>query len=473
VGILRLALPAGLALWFIWKARSNLIFLLGIPVLMVMGGSVFFENMKPFRVPGRFSLDTLLMGWLAVVWIVTVVRRSRVEGRPLGLFGVGRVLPEELPLIGIALLIGAHVLKAFAAIGDLNQAVSLASGACYLALGYVFLRGILCRATRAETQEFLAAVVVVNTLACAMFILDQGLHLPIYLGDPNITSFFAGQDITRATTFAPVFTLLSIGFVLGKRRWTPPWLVVLGITLVSVLVSLTRTLLIAAVVGLAIAVVARELARPDFSRVARRTGTVVLGAAVVAAGFSRMAPAYWSFLLKRFSEFTSGKSGVGVANWHLRVIHWDAVQRVVAKSDLLFGIGFPRPGSNPVDLRIFLWSSDMTWLPIMYMFGYVGLLLFALLLAGFMARALRLSLRPPELRRELALTYFITIALTVIMGFQMWTFMEPSVYPMGLLVLALVAAEALRPAGEPDALPAAAGQPTSAAGDHRELARTS
>ena len=39
----------------------------------------------------------------------------------------------------------------------------------------------------------------------------------------------------------------------------------------------------------------------------------------------------------------------------------------------------------------------MTWLPIMYMFGYMGLLLFGLLLAGFMARALWLSLRPPEL----------------------------------------------------------------------------
>ena len=87
----------------------------------------------------------------------------------------------------------------------------------------------------------------------------------------------------------------------------------------------------------------------------------------------------------------------------------------------------------------------MTWLPIMYMFGYVGLVLFGLLIAGFLARSLQLSLHPPELRRELALTYFITIALTVVMGFQTWTFMDPFVYPMGLLVFAFVAAEALRP----------------------------
>jgi hypothetical protein len=91
----------------------------------------------------------------------------------------------------------------------------------------------------------------------------------------------------------------------------------------------------------------------------------------------------------------------------------------------------------------------MTWLPIMYDFGYIGLVLFALLLAGFLARALWLSLKPPELRRELAIAYFVTLVLTVIMTLQAWTFMDPSAYPMGLWILALIAAEALRPAEEP------------------------
>jgi hypothetical protein len=444
VGVLRLALPAALALWFIWKARGNGLFLLGIPVLMVMRGSVFFEHMKPFWVPGRFPEVTLLMGWLAAVWIVTVWRRSRLGDTPIGLFGAGHILPEELPLVGIALLIGVHALVAFTVSGDLANAANLASGSFYLMMGYLLVRGIVSRATRAETAEFLAAVVIVNTLACGLFVLHQGLHLPIYQGAANITYFSSGQVISRATTFEPVFNLLALGFVLAKRRWNGGWLVVLAITLLADLVSLTRTLLIAAAVGLVIGIVARELSRPDFSRVMRRAGTVVLGAIVAVVGFSRMAPAYWSFLLKRFGEFTSG-NGVRVQNWHVRAVHWDAVERVVAKSDLLFGLGFPRPASNPVDSHIWLWSSDMAWLPIMYIFGYLGLVLFGLLLVGFMVRALRLSLRPPELRRELALTYFIVVAMTVIMGFDNWTFMNPIVYPMGLMVFAFIAAEALRP----------------------------
>ena len=108
------------------------------------------------------------------------------------------------------------------------------------------------------------------------------------------------------------------------------------------------------------------------------------------------------------------------------------MERVVAKSGLLFGLGFPQAGSNPVDSHVYLWSSDMTWLPIMYRFGYVGLALFGLLLAGFMVRSLWSSLRPPELRRELSLAYFIALVLTVIMAFREWTFMNPGVYPLGL-----------------------------------------
>ena len=210
------------------EGQGQRLFLLGIPILMAMGGSVFFQNLKPFWVPGRFQAVTLLMMWLVLAWIVTVWRRSRLDDTAVGLFGAGRILPEELPLFGIALLIGFQALVAFTANGDLANVAGLASGASYLLIGYLLVRGIASRATRAETAEFLGAVVIVNTLACALFVLDQGLHLPIYLGQPNITYLYSGQDITRATTFAPVFNLLALGFVLAKRRWTAGWIAYWG-----------------------------------------------------------------------------------------------------------------------------------------------------------------------------------------------------------------------------------------------------
>lgn len=413
---------------------------------MTTGGSVFFQNAKPFWVPGRFSQVTLIMVWLTIVWGVTILRRSATEGEGerVGPFGPARLLPEELVLVAIAIFVAVQTFSAFSLSGDLMGALALAGATIYSLLGYVFLRGILSRATRAETQQFLAAVVIVNTGACALYILHQGLHVPIYEGAANATYFYQGQVIARATVFQPVFNLLALGFVLTKSRWSPFWLLVLGITLGAIIVSLTRTMLVAAVAGLVIAVVARELVRPDFQRIARRTGATVFAAVTVVAVFSRIAPAYWTYMLKRLSEFLSPKNGQ-VEDWHVRVVHWDAVQHVVAKVDIVFGLGFPQPGSNVVDSHVWLWSSDQAWLPIMYRFGYVGVALFALLIGCFMARALAVSFKPPEMRRELALAYFVVLALTLIMSFENWVFMNPDVFPMGLLLFALIAVEALRP----------------------------
>ncbi len=362
--------------------------------------------------------------------------------------GPGRILPEELPLVGIAVLIGVHTAAAFASSGDLATAATQAAGVFYLVLGYVLVRGIASRATRAETEEFLAAVVIANTVACGLFVLHQGLHLPIYLGEANITYRAGGQFITRATTFSPVLNLLALGFVLAKRRWTPGWMVVLAITLLAILVSLTRTLLLAAVLGLVIAIVARELTRPDFNRFARRIGAIFAASLIVVVGFSRLAPAYWSYLLKRL---TSSAPAGGRPRCR--------TGRCARSIGTRWSESWPGSTSRrrrfraarlgPVNPDYYNWTSDMTWVPIIYMLGIAGLVLFGLLLAGFMARSLSSLLRPPELRRELWLAYFITLALTVVMGFQMWTFMQPTDYPMGLWIFALIAVEALRPAEEP------------------------
>ncbi len=147
-----------------------------------------------------------------------------------------------------------------------------------------------------------------------------------------------------------------------------------------------------------IAIIARELSRPDFGRVARRVGAIVLAAVVVVVGFSRIAPAYWGFLLKRF-ERVHVLRGAGSAGAELAAAR-DPLGRGRegrgTGATSCFGLGFPRPGQITVNSDYYNWTSDMTWLPIMYMFGLPGLVLFGLLLAGFMARALWLSLKPPE-----------------------------------------------------------------------------
>jgi hypothetical protein len=439
----KMAVAALLLAWFVWKARQNRLFLLGLPVLMVMGESVFFDLMRPFWTPGRLESQTHIMIWLTIVWGVIVFRRGGSGGR-VSPFGPGRLLPEEVPLLILAAIVGAHVLGAAAPYGDIGGALTTAADLIYLLAGYVLVRGIVSRFSREQVIEFLTAVVLANTLAAALYVMHQGLGFKIYTGGEYFTTTFGGAEITRTFHFAPMFTLLALGFVLARSAWTPRWLAVLAVTVSSVLVSYTRTLLIAVAVALVLAIFVRELKNGDAGRLLRRSLVVLVSLALVFAVFSVALPAQSAYVVSRMSEFATAGGLGDIGNWEVRQFKYGTIADYVTRSDVFFGIGFPPAGSNPVDGLVYRYSADMAWIPIVYYTGYVGLALVGLALFGFVLRALRMAMLGSEERRYLGLTYFIVIVLTTLVSFTAWTFMQPQIAPMGLWFFAFVAAEALR-----------------------------
>ena len=447
MGAAKLAVASALLLWFLWRARENRLFLLGIPVLMVMGEAVFFDRMRPFWTPGRFLPETHIMGWLFVVWVLVMI--GRVKGRTqAGPLGPGRLLPEEVPLLLIAALVVVHVVIAALPTVDIGTGVAAGMDMIYLLLGYLLVRGIVSQFSRHQVVQFLTAVVLTNTLAATLYVVHQGLGVKIYTGGEYFTTEFAGAEITRTFHFAPMFSLLALGFVLARPKWTPGWLLVLAITVLSILVSYTRTLVIAVVVAVVIAIVVHEFKSPSSRRFLRRAAVILASVIFIGGGFALVLPARAEYALSRLTELTSAGSVSEVGNWQVRVYKYDTMNRVVLKNDPFLGMGFPAPGSNPVDAQIYRLSADMTWIPIVYHVGYFGLALFAFALFAFAVRSLRLTLSADEVRRYLGLTYLITIALTVLVAFTAWTFMQPQIAPMGLWFLAFVAAEALAPAAE-------------------------
>jgi hypothetical protein len=443
----RLLLPTVLVIWFLWKARRNILFLLGLPIMMSMYYSIFFQDMRPFWTPGRFTLQTHVMMWLVLAWLVVTFRWSKRGGDQLGLFGVRRMLPEEFAILLLAVLAVAHSLGVFTASGDLREALSAATIWLYLVAGYLLVRGIAVRATREETIEFLGAIVIVNTIAAAMYVVHEGLQIPVYPNPEYFTTTFAGAEITRSMTFAPQYTALALGFILARRHWTPGWLVALAITMMAVLLSYTRTLLIAAVVALVIAIVVRELKNPNAGRLVRRTVTIIGSAVAVVVALLIVRPVQFQYLLSRFAEFTSGTSPGDIRNWATRADRYDQVWHLISKQDAFFGLGYPPAGSNPVGSLITQWLWDSTWIPILYHFGLIGVVLVGAVLVGFALRSLRFTFGVSEDRRYLGMVFVITLAVTAIM--TMWgpTFLNPIV-TMGLWLPAFIAAEAFRPSLE-------------------------
>jgi hypothetical protein len=108
------------------------------------------------------------------------------------------------------------------------------------------------------------------------------------------------------------------------------------------------------------------------------------------------------------------------------------------------GDGFTAPSQDPTVSTVQLMSSDLVWVPVLFRFGLIGVLLVALLYALMAWRALRLSLSGDGDAEFLALVLLGVVIGTFLEGFVSWPFLNPVRYPLGFWVFAFVAAEACR-----------------------------
>ena len=151
MSLIRYALPTLLLLYFLRRSLRQRVFLLGIPFLMFMSFSVFFDKLKPFWVPGRFSPADHLMLWLVITWVLyfdlLLPKRLRTL-RERQLFGPRLSRPEEAVVVGLAGYVVVQIVMTALHYMGLGSALFEAEPFLYLMVGYFLLRGICCRAGR-------------------------------------------------------------------------------------------------------------------------------------------------------------------------------------------------------------------------------------------------------------------------------------------------------------------------------------
>ena len=456
IAALRIVVPWALLAVFLACALRWRIFLLGIPFLMCMDSSVFFDTMRVFHVPGRFEGQVLVLLWLIVVWALATGRllpRTASAGPP-AIPGVRRrrFLPEELAVVALAALVIGHILVNAVVTADFGGAAGRGVGMLSMVAGYFLIRDIVEHATRRETIMFLGVVVLANTVATVLFILHQGLHVSIYAAAENTALVFQGQAITRTFTFAPPFVVLTLAFVFARRRWTPAWSVVLLITAVGIWVSYTRSLLMIAAATLLLTMFARQLKRPTARVLLQRAlGLVAIGLALFWA-FTTFIPTETHYFEERLSGLRANPSGSRDSSFIYRSQHLASTLALVERSDLTFGIGFPPPAQAASSAQIEFWGADTAWILVVYRLGIAGVLVFLALFIGFGARAFRLFMSGTGDREYLGLVFLAAIVASALLTGSSWGFMQPGVLPIGLWIFAFVAAEARRP-GTMTALP--------------------
>jgi hypothetical protein len=452
VSLVGVALAVALLVYFVWKSLSMRIFLLGLPFLMYMGESVFFDKVKIFWMPQRLGSSTMIMVWLVVVWVICMdlVLPHDEHRRVRRLFGPPLRLPEELVLGVLAAAILLDIAISCIRFGDALTVLGQASGWLYLLLGYLLVRGIVAMAPTEDVIKFLSALVVINAGAALLYIANQALGIPFYAGSVSGTEVFHGQTIVRGFAFYPQLLLLTLAVLFAKPRWT--WLdpVILIVNVVAIWLSYTRSWLLVALVVLGVVLFVRLIKARQTRLALRRLGGIVLLVVVVGAAMLMLLPTQSSYFISRLSA-TQGAGGLASeSSFAARRSFIAATYRHASDTDSLLGVGFASPAQDAELGAVERWSADTLWVPVVYRLGLVGVALFVAVFFAYLGRAALTALRCTGDCEYLGLVWLGVIAGTMMGTFVSWSVVNPNRFPLGLWPFAFLAALPLMPRQECD-----------------------
>lgn len=435
--------------YFLWKSLKMRIYLLGLPFLMYMGESVFFDRVKVFWMPQRLGPSVMIMVWLLIVWVVSMdllLPRGEVR-RPRRLFGPPLRLPEELILGALLVAILAQIVLSSIHYGDALVALGQGAGWLFLVVGYLFVRGIVAMAPPSDVVKFLYSLVVVNAIAAVFYIANQALHVPLYSGGVSGVDVYHGQIILRSFAYYPQLLLLTLAVLFAKPRWT--WMdpLILLVNVIAIWLSYARSWLLVALVVLGAVLLVRVVKARQAHLVMRRLASILALLVVVAAVLAIAFPTQSGYFLSRVGAAT-GPGGISrESSFAARQSFVVATYRHVREVDALLGVGFAGPGQDARFGAVERWSADTLWVPVVYRLGLVGVVLFAAVFAAYIARAAVTALRSAEEYEYLSLVWLGVLAGTAMGTFVSWSVVNPNRLPLGLWPFAFLAALPLVPRG--------------------------
>lgn len=440
--VLRIAFALGLLGYFVWRGRSCRLFLLGIPFLLVTSDSLFITSLRPLFMPGRVAHEWRVLGWLVLVWALAFWNpEKRGSRRP---FGGPISLPEEFLLASVFGLVA------------LNAVVSLVSGESPgvvaslvvtqwgpLGAGYLLVRGVFSVHSRLQTMQFLTALAWVSVLGAILFILHQGLGLHIYPGPATHVIDFQGRTLTVTVVIAPTYYYLMVVLPLCQERFSLRWAAMLAVACLALAVSYSRGavfMTVALILGLALI---RGMTAGSVVMLLRRLFAPAILVALAALFLAVVLPTQAAYFLDRFGGFGGERLA---PDYQLARIN-PIVAAANTIQDPVFGNGFTAESAS---FKALASKGDTAWLLIVHSLGWVGVAMVAGMLAAYMYRAVRLSLRSQSGQGRFGLLLLGLTLPVILQVFLSSAFLDQGSSALGLWVFALVAVEAVRSRGEFD-----------------------
>jgi len=433
-------LPYLLFLFFVIYAFREPVYLLGIPFLMFLRSSIFFDNFKIVSIPPRLGFDGLLLCWLILVMLIflnwSLFRPGYKQADYFIIKGV-----NLLDFIIICLMI-MTIVNFFVVYGNysnnegiLKEFFTLLS----LFLGYFILKGIIRYVNPVTLTDFLFSIVVVNTIASFLYLLNQGLHIQIYTAaaEGEQEDFFEGQTVTRIFWFMPILWSLSIAYLiifLKKRPITS--IVFICINLLGIFLTYSRSIMLVAVFIMLLYSILIAYKKKDMRTLIRNLTIMGVASAVLFIAIMRFIPAGTKYFMDRFKQMQEAPIDDEETNtMAVRFVHTGEIIDQIGPDKELTGMG-------PVtEKQLYLVTdmdgatADMAWTGVVFRWGYIGLGLFILLYLVAMVKAFTLFMQAEGILSDLALLFLLILIWQVIESFFLLDFFQSQPIPDGFMVL--------------------------------------
>ena len=434
----RQVLPYTLIAFYLLKGIKHPIYFLGIPFLIFMNESIFFQNVNIFDNPGSLGTARIFF-WTVIFWAIPIfVRLYTGEYKRQIRFELNVLDYCIFALIALSLL---GLISVFADYSGLDGVFVEFLTIISLFVGYFIIKYWSSLYDTQIIKEFIYTLVVINSVAALFYILHQGLGLDIYQSEEYSAEYFQGEEVTRTFWFMPQFLFLSVAFLLVfKKKDSGISIILLLINILAIFITYTRSALINAVLIFIIYSIFMGLKKNRIGLVLRDITLYLIAGIAGLFILSQVLPAKSDYLINRFKELSESSSSPTEMNTlEYRFMMTGMVFSKIEPDNLIIGMGPVTENQEILVPTMKLTTSDMVWAGVTYRWGFLGLVIFIFLygLSAIQAYKIFMS-KGKSAMTDLALVLLLFIISQMIESFVSWTFMSGHGYVIGLWYFAIL-----------------------------------
>jgi hypothetical protein len=438
IDLLRQVLPYSLIIYFIVRAFKEPLYLLGIPFMMFMNESVFFESLKIFRIPGRLQ-PALVFIWFVVFWLASIIIRFYKKSESLG--NKPKLNELDICIIGLMIVSLTGLVMTIINYSDIKGVLKEFINLTSLFLCYFIIKEWISDDKPEVIVKFFFSLVIVNTISSMLYILNQGLNINIYPKEEYVLEIFNRMQFARAFTFAPHLLTFSVAYLLiFKENRFIIYTLLLALNLLAIFITYTRSTIANTIIIFLLYFVLTGLKKRSLLLMLKNFLIYGLFGVVSFIIVLKVFPESTYYLVNRFAQVTHTKSYSEPNNMKYRFIMTERVLSKVDDKDKILGIGPVTENQVPYIPEMDQATSDLVWTGVIFRWGFVGLIVICLLYILSLIKAFKFYFKSQGIVSELTLFLLLVIISQIPESFVSWTFLSRDSYAIGFWNIAILSA---------------------------------